>query len=431
MTEQQRKYEAFEKEDLAYNGGLIVNQMKEVADIMEHPNATTDLQKEHLKGILEYAIENTEFYRPYSNYSSILDFPVISKMIIKENMEKIQSNEYRGAEGNVIQKTSGSTGTPFSVIWDHTKHCRLIADMKYYAHQGGVESHERIVCIHAFRKMGNSSKEKQERDNCYNVYYSCLDDSAIESLLEEVKSFSPKMIVGYSSMLEAIANYIYEGKAGKCEMQLTAIMSEAEFLKERTRKILEKYFDCPVYSRYGNMECGIMAQEDGSGLGHRLNIASYYFEILSLDSDKPVKDGEIGRVVITDLYNRAMPMIRYDTNDLAIKITTDDGRVYLKELAGRQNDALYTTGGQLVNQHHIVIYSSMFQDVKQFQFIQETEKKYTCLLVTENHSYEEQLLQEFKNTFGEDGEYSIQYVDEIPALPSGKIQMTVCKLHKQ
>ena len=102
----------------------------------------------------------------------------------------------------------------------------------------------------------------------------------------------------------------------------------------------------------------------------------------------------------------------------------------MEQLVGRKNDVLYTTMGQVVNQHHIVIFSSLFQDVKKFQFIQETEKKYVCKLVTLNHSYEEQLLCEFRNTFGADGQYEIQYVEDIPPMPSGKMQVTVCKIKK-
>jgi phenylacetate-CoA ligase len=430
MTEQEEKYAAFKKNDMLNNYGLIVNQYDEVTSIMENPVLTKGFRASYLYNIMDYATKHSDFYRKYSNYRSLHDFPIISKQIIKEFEQDLYSDEYINAKGNVKQSTSGSTGTPFTVTWDHRKHCRMIADMKYYAHQAGCESHERVVCVHAFRKMSDKSMEAQERDNVYNVYYSFLDNEHISQMLDQISSFNPTMVIAYGSMWDAIANYIYEGNAGDCRIKLKAIMSEAEHLKERTRKILENYFNCGVYSRYGNMECGVMAQEDGSEFGHRLNIASYYFEILSIDSDKPVEEGEVGRIVITDLFNYAMPIIRYDTGDLGTIRTNSEGKVYLEQLVGRKNDVLYTTSGQLVNQHHIVIFSSLFQDVRKFQFIQESEKEYTCLLVTDNHSYEEQLMKEFINTFGEDGKYNIKYVDDIPKLPSGKIQMTVCKLNR-
>ena len=430
MTEREIKWEVFRDNDLKSNNGQIVNQYKEVLEIMENPKGTEGIRSGYLYNILDYATKHSEFYKKYKGFTGIESFPVINKQIIKENEPDFLSDEYVNADDNVKQSTSGSTGTPFTVTWNHRKHCRMIADMKYYAHQAGVESHERIVCVHAFRKMSNKSMEAQERDNVYNVYYSYLDRNSIGEMLKKIESFDPTMIIAYGSMWDEIANYIYDGLAEKCTFNLKAIMSEAEHLKERTRNILKNYFNCDVFSRYGDMECGILAQEDGTIYGHRLNIASYYFEILSLDKDEPVKDGEVGRIVITDIYNNAMPIIRYDWGDLGIKKEDSLGRVYLEQLVGRKNDVLYTTMGQVVNQHHIVIFSSLFQDVKKFQFIQETEKKYVCKLVTLNHSYEEQLLCEFRNTFGADGQYEIQYVEDIPPMPSGKMQVTVCKIKK-
>lgn len=239
------------------------------------------------------------------------------------------------------------------------------------------------------------------------------------------------MIIGYSSMWDAVANYIYEGKASKCDLNLTAIMAEAEGLKERTREIISEYFGCPVYSRYGNEECGTMAQEDGSEYGHRLNTASYFIEILSVDSDEPARDGEIGRIVITDLFNYAFPIIRYENGDLAIKRELEDGRVYLSDMVGRKVDMLYTTDGKMVNWLRSLIFLKKYRDIKQFQIIQESKTKYTWVLNTENHGYEDLIVEESRDLFGKDSEYEFRYVDEIPKLRSGKTQMTICRLSKE
>ena len=430
-TDREKKYNTSRKFDLEKNHGLIVNQYEEIKMIMEHPDSTKGFREGYLENLLDYATRNVPYYKKYANYKSIKDFPVIDKEIIRSNRDSFLAPNFVEALDNVTQRTSGSTGQPFSVTWNHKKHCRMIADMKYYGHQSGCESHEVIVCAHAFRKLSDKSIERQKQDNCFNIYYSYFDDASIKQMLDEMESFDPKMIIAYGSVWKEIANYIYEGKAKPCGMNVKAIMSEAEHLEERTRTILENYFQCKVYSRYGDMECGVLAQEDGSGKGHRLNIASYYFEILAMDSDESVEEGEVGRIVITDLFNYAMPIIRYDCGDLGIMRTDSDGKVYLEQLMGRKNDVLYTTDGRVVNQHHIVIFSSLFQDIKRFQFIQEGKKRYTCLLVTDNHSYESQLMEEFKSTFGADGEYEIKYVDTILPMPSGKYQITVCRLNKE
>lgn len=428
MNEREEKWLKFEKSDREENHGLIIDQYSEVQLLMQEPLKLHAFVESYLTDLLAYVSRHSEFYKKYEDFQKLEDFPIVNKEILKQNWDKVFVDEFRGRSDNKEKHTSGSTGTPFQVYWDHRKHCRMIADAKFWAKMGGCESHERIVCLVVEKKKHFVPMEKQERDNVYTINCSYFDDDSIHALLEEVAQYRPRCIIGYSSMWDAIANYIYEGKAGECRMELYSIMAEAEGLKERTRKILSDYFHCAVYSRYGNEECGTMAQEDGSGYGHRINTASYHIEILKVDSDEPAENGEIGRVVITDLFNYAFPIIRYDNGDLAIKEELEDGRVYLKDIVGRKVDMLYTTDGKMVNWLRSLIFLKEYNDIRQFQIIQETQNKFTWVLNTDNHSYEEAIIRESKEIFGQDSEYEFRYVDEIPKLESGKTQMTICKI---
>lgn len=427
--EREEKYLAFKTADIESNRGLIVNQFKEVAVIMEEPKLTEGFRDGYLTNLLTHATRHSAFYKKYEHFKSIQDFPLVDKGTLREHGDEVLVPEYKGRNDNRTVRTSGSTGTPFELLWDKRKHSRMIADIKYFARMGGCESHERVVCIVVNDKV-LPPKDKMERDNVYTIHCGFFDDAAIEKLLDEVEYYNPKMIIAYSSMWDAIANYIYDGKAKEYNLKLSSIMAEAEGLKERTRKILAEFFHCPVYSRYGNVECGTMAQEDGSGYGHRVNTASYYIEVLDMEKDEPAKDGEIGRVVITDLFNYAFPVIRYEIGDLAVRRELEDGRVYLSSVMGRQVDALYTTDGRMVNWCQASVFVKRFMDIRQYQIIQETETKFTWVLNTENHGYEDIIVKESKEVFGEDSEYEFKYVNEMPKLRSGKVQTTICKLNK-
>lgn len=428
MTEREEKWMAFEKDDLKNNRGLIVNQYKEIQLIMDDPNNLSSFVSDYLVNLLLFATRHSKFYKKYDGFKCLQDFPVVNKEVLKANWDKVLVQEFKERSDNKEKHTSGSTGTPFQVLWDRRKHCRMIADAKFWAKLGGCESHERIVCLVVEKKKHYVPMEKQVRDNVYTINCTYFDDDSIAALLEEVASYEPRCVIGYSSMWDTIANYIYDGKAGDCKMNLYSIMAEAEGLKERTRNILSDYFKCPVYSRYGNEESGTLAQEDGSGNGHLFGTASYHLEILKVDNDEPVEDGEIGRVVITDLFNYAFPLIRYETGDLAIKKTLPNGKVYLSDLVGRKVDALYTTDGKLVNWLRALIFLKEYNDIKQFQIVQEDYDKFTWILNTDNHSYEDMIIRESKEIFGQDSEYKFEYVDEIPKLASGKTKMTVCKI---
>ena len=67
-------------------------------------------------------------------------------------------------------------------------------------------------------------------------------------------------------------------------------------------------------------------------------------------------------------------------------------------------------------------------DIKQFQLVQEDYHNFTWILNTANHSYEEMIVRECKELFGEDSNWKFQYVNEIPKLRSGKSRMTVCNI---
>ncbi len=428
MTERERKYQAFVEDDLENNHGLIVTQYKEVCKLMEDPAEMIGFWQGYLINLLTFATRHSEFYKKYRNFQSIHDFPVVNKQILKDHWDEVYSDEFRDCKDNKIEYTSGSTGTPFQIVWDHRKHCRMIADIKWFAHMAGVESHERIAYIVVNIPKNKSSAEKQQRDNVFNIYSSYFDDSSIERILAELEEINPKLIIACASMWEAIANYIDAGKAATCKIHLTALITEAEIMKERTKVTLEKYFGCTVYSRYGSHECGTWAQEDGTDYGFRVNQSSYYMEILDINRDTPVKDGEVGRVVITDLFNYAFPLIRYDTGDLASKIELDDGKVYLNRLVGRVVDMLYTTDGKMVFWSYPLLFLSNHRDIKQIQVIQESRYHYTWKLNTDNKGYEETIQEMAKKIFGPDSIHEIVYVDEIPRLRSGKTRVTMCKI---
>ena len=123
----------------------------------------------------------------------------------------------------------------------------------------------------------------------------------------------------YASALEEVCKYLDNSSTSGSIKNLRAasIMAQSEALTNETRERLQKYFNCTPCSRYSNLENGIIAQQTlhDNDL-FLINRASYFEEILKMDSDIPVKPNELGRIVVTDLFNYAMPFIRYDTGDI-------------------------------------------------------------------------------------------------------------------
>ncbi len=131
---------------------------------------------------------------------------------------------------------------------------------------------------------------------------------------------------------------------------------------------------------------------------------------------------------MTDLYNFAVPLIRYDTGDIAIKESEKDGwTTALKTIQGRKVDVIYDTKGSRLTPHTWSVYMWKFNKLKQYQFIQNDAREYTLRVNGAKGVYkDEDLVSHLKSVLGNDADITIEHVEGIPALASGKFKKTVC-----
>lgn len=216
----------------------------------------------------------------------------------------------------------------------------------------------------------------------------------------------------------------------KMDTGVKAMISSSELLSDETRDGLEELLGCKVINRYSNQECGVLAQSDLHNKNMLINNASYYIEVLDIDKDAPVQDGEVGRIVVTDLFNYAMPLIRYDTGDLGT-ISTYSGKRAFSTIQGRRVDLIYDTKGRPLTPHTWSVYMWKFNKLKQYQFIQENTKEYVLKVNGAKGIYEKEEFELLlKEILGDDASIDVQFVDEIPTLASGKFKKTICNLRE-
>lgn len=183
----------------------------------------------------------------------------------------------------------------------------------------------------------------------------------------------PKAI-GFASALDAIVTYLIKNGMDVPNTQVISIIAISETLAGPTKSVLKEYFGCPVLSRYANLENGIIAQQTETFPNDFLmNLASYEIEVLDMEQDIPVKEGELGRIVVTDLFNRAMPKIRYDTGDIGIagKATHNGALQFVfKKIEGRKLDVICNTRGELISSYIFAVQMWKYHELAQYQFIQ-------------------------------------------------------------
>ena len=362
----------------------------------------------------------------YSGDASIDEFPLINKNIIRDNLSQFLSSKC------VINKcrkvsTSGSTGTPFSVYHNKQKTNKNKADNIYFSSKSGYTIGDYLIYIKIWPESLNKLQSinlKVRNIHPHSVYD--LSSENIEDLIEKINSVDKNVaLIGYASAFEKICKDLDSKSENLITFRPTSIITISEALNSYTRNAIKEHFGIYPVSRYSNNENGIIAQQISSdNPNFKINTASYLVEMFDLNQDNKIGFGQRGRIVITDLYNYATPLIRYDTGDVGIMHLDENNQPYFSQVLGRKLDLIYDTKGNLVPEH-LSAKLCNYGQFKQFQLVQKKRKEYLINLNTTKKVDEERMITEYKGYFGDDAKININYVDEIPLLRSGKRQEVV------
>src|SRR5690606_26008990 len=169
----------------------------------------------------------------------------------------------------------------------------------------------------------------------------------LEKFLQKFKSKKFDYINGYTSSIVLFAKYLEQKNITLNEIcpTLKACFVTSEMLFETDKKLLEKQFKIPIISEYGASELDLIAFENPQG-EWQINAETLFVEILD-ENNNPVPNGTEGKIVITSLFNKANPFIRYEIGDVGVfdeKSTPQ--KPILKKLIGRTNDVAILPSGK-------------------------------------------------------------------------------------
>ena len=407
----------------ALRGGPIHRHVQDIQGVMEGGRPAF----KELPELLQHAIATVPFYRDIPS-ATISAFPVVSKETYQNHPEAFRSSSFTAQELHRVS-TSGSTGVPLVVFQDHDKRNRNTADLIFFHGNRGWQFGDRFVFLRAWTRLHRKSKLAHIKQNSIPVDVIHFGDAEKERLRALLKSDRKiRAIVGYASALEGFVNYLAGRGDGPGMFHLDVIISDSDALTPGTKAALERMFGCPVIDRYSNEEHGLIACTRPSESAYQINRASYFLELLKLDRDEPASPGETGRVVVTDLYNRAMPLIRYDVGDLAVSDDPDRTDLrFLKSLQGRVADLLVDTSGRAISAVVLGATLNGTPGIRKYQCIQSDAGLFTLKYVAEPgfHS-EEELLERLHGCLGSDARISLEQEDDIPASTNGKYKTTIC-----
>ncbi len=417
---------AFNMLDTAKGGRL--QQIKEVnkREIVE--GITQEYEERRLRAILKHACSDSAFYRELAPREMLSDFPVMNKTDYVAHFDKILCDEWHGDEKKTYKlSTSGSTGSPFTVLCDGEKMNRInmnfISCMELNGFRLGMKRGEFRVWIEGKNTI---TKWKSFKNNLLMIDISNMGDESLAAICERIRKEKIQVLVAYSSALTALTGYIERKQISVEEWSVEMVFSMGEALPEATFQAIHRIFGFLPVRSYGNNENGFIAIGLGDQTKYTIDLYNFYIEMLKLDSDEPVEEGELGRIVVTDYYNRAFPMIRYDTGDTGIMKTAIDtqGRKHavFEEIYGRRGSLMYNCAGEPLSIH---VFMNVLLDlegiVHQAKCIQWEKKRYELLLNADREKINEQeVVASYRRYLGDEAQIDVTYVDEIPIQASGK-----------
>jgi phenylacetate-CoA ligase len=404
-------------------GGKVRKHFSNVVQInTDYPAAKEKVTKQ-LSSVLAHAANTTAFYGKYKN-TAISNFPVINKNIVRENEDLFISSAF---EKSTLSKTvtSGSTGTPFCVYHNADKKIRNTADTIYFARLAGYELGQKLYYFKIWNEINSKTGFTAWAQNIEACNVFELSDAAIAKFLNVLNEDRSTIgFLGYASAYDAICSFLDKNPSFEVKANVRSAIGMSEALSDYTKEAMQRHFRCKCVSRYSNVENGMIAQQPLDGNEFHINFASYYVEILNLENDDACSLGKAGRIVVTDLYNVGMPMIRYDTGDIGVmneKIKNGKKIPVLEKIEGRKMDMVFNSDGDLVSSFTITNGMWKYTELKQYQFIQNGKSEYQFKLNCDTpFEREAELIADFQKFFGQNSTIAVEYVSEIPLLNSGK-----------
>lgn len=362
----------------------------------------------------------------------LAQFPVLSKDDIRANGEGLRSDEYRNRRV-YTKTTSGSTGVPLSIVVDAAamawkRACTIRSDQwsgwtlgehvaRLWGHgraeQGGFKARFMRWLVH--------------RESFLNTLG--IDHARLKAFADHLRHKPSGLLFGHAHSLYLFAAFVRSHCPGT--IHPSGVVSAAMTLHDWQRGVIEEAFGVLVTNRYGCEEVSLIACECEEHRGLHLNADGVYCEVVP---DERLNAGpNAGRLLVTDLTNRAMPLIRYQVGDVVVasnrKCPCGRGLPLIESVVGREADYVLTPGGMLISGISLTDhFATEIPGAAQVQIVQE-KLNFVRLRIVAGEGFgpdsRSRIASLVKSSFGQQMEHEIELVEMITPEPSGKFRFCV------
>lgn len=405
-------------------------------------------QDVRLRDLLNHALTEVPYYRSqrtklaHDPMTSALDqltrWPIIAKEDIRGDVsDRLSMSKSR----THIKSTGGSTGLPVQVLKDADGVAMERAATWLGLGWFGIKYGDRAARLWGSPISPKAKRSARLGDKAMNrVTFSVfdIDESNLEEIWKSLVRAKPKWIYGYADALHRLAKWRDKTGSDASLLQTRLIVSTGEPITEEVEHAIRSSLHTPVQNEYGCGEVGAIAYECPSGSLH-IMAANVLVEILRSDGTR-AEEGEMGEVVVTDLTNRAQPLIRYRLGDRsALLAGCSCGLPWptIDRVEGRAMDLIITPRGRRIYGAFITYHMRRLSDngsrFQQYQFVQRTantvELRLRATEALSDRTVSE--ITEFAKVQLDGMEILISRVAEIERERSGKLRIVKSDLHPE
>lgn len=404
----------------------------------------SEYQLSRIRAICSHAYEHTQFYRRRFDQVGIRSFdklnledfqriPPLTKTDIREHVDSLLSQIHSPVDRRQ-SATGGTTNSPTTIYMDWPAYDRRWAATYEWNRRIGCRRGRKVAYLWGARQDFNPTPSWKERIlNCFGprekfLASSPLDEETMAKYHEVLEQWGPSYLQAYPTPLAIFADFL---NRNRLRLRVPGISVTAEPMLRSQVEVITEAFGRRPYNWYGARESGRIATECQFHSGMHVNVYGVYVEI---DTQNNSFGAGMGRLLITDLWNCAMPMIRYDIGDIGT-LTSEPCRCgsalpRINSLEGRTTDVFINSAGQRIP--GVAFTNRIVKDdskIREMQLIQTAIQKFEILVVPGVSWQGAITVTELRGSLNEfmqeSTEAEVKIVDCIPRESSGKVKF--CK----
>ncbi len=325
-------------------------------------------------------------------------------------------------------RSSGSTGMPVEMLFDTAHQAHRFASRMRYLWENGWRPNARTGWIVPIPEQTPDGKLMRSNALAGSRFLSIFTD--YEDQVQWLERLDPQFIYTLPSNLEALLGVIEHTRTELPSLQ--RILCGGELLDDAVRRKTTRTLGVNIADNYGSTE-GFVAWQCPRG-GYHLNAEHAVVEVVD-EQGAPVGPGEMGKLLITTLHNRLMPLVRYEIGDYVVASDNrcDCGRrlPLLERVVGRSINLFRLEDGRVVSPWELVVHLKYMPELVQFQIIQESVYRFTLNYVAPTDpspAVIEQIQSLFAGVLGRRAVLTLNPVAPIPHSSSGKFCTAVSRV---